>query len=156
MRFYIVFFIAILLDQVSKIWVRLHLPTGDSLEIWTGILHFTHYENSGAASSMFQGYGRLFVPVAILAVVFVLYFRRKGHLNRWLLDVGAALFAGGAIGNAIDRVLFNQVTDFIVFQSSNGIMNVADLVLNLAILLLGLDQLLKYWRNRRTRYYHKI
>jgi lipoprotein signal peptidase len=56
-----------------------------------------------------------------------------------LLELGAGFLAGGAIGNAIDRVLFNQVTDFIIFGTSNGILNLADYALNVGIVLLLLD-----------------
>lgn len=151
MRFYALLFITVALDQVSKMMVRLHMRIGDSNEIWSGVLHFTRYENSGAAFGMLQGYGRLFVPVAILVIVLILYWRKKGFFKGRLLEAGAALFAGGAIGNAIDRILFNQVTDFIAFQYHDGILNLADYALNLAVILIVLDMLSQWLKARKAQ-----
>lgn len=142
--FYALLFITVALDQVSKIMVRHHMQIGDSIEVWSGFLHFTRYENSGVAFGMLQGYGRLFVPVAILVIGLILYYRKKGYIKGRLLETGAALFGGGAIGNAIDRTLFNQVTDFIAFQYHDGILNLADYALNVAIILIALAMLFEW------------
>lgn len=64
---------------------------------------------------------------------------RKRESRRTLLDIGAGFLAGGAIGNAIDRVLFNQVTDFIIVGSGNGNLNLADYALNIGLILLLVD-----------------
>lgn len=53
--FYTVAIIAILNDQISKYIIRTHLEVGDTIEVWKGVLHFTHYQNSGAAFGMFEG-----------------------------------------------------------------------------------------------------
>jgi signal peptidase II len=142
MPLYLTILFVVVIDQLSKLWIRLHLKVGDSIEVWSGILDFTHYENSGAAFSSFQGYGRLFIPVAILFVVIILYYRRKGVLKGLAKEMGAAFLAGGAIGNAIDRILFNQVTDFVHFQSGRGILNLADISINIGIILFVLDMLI--------------
>lgn len=142
MPLYLTILFVVVIDQLSKLWIRLHLKVGDSIEVWSGILDFTHYENSGAAFSSFQGYGRLFIPVAILFVVIILYYRRKGVLKGLAKEMGAAFLAGGAIGNAIDRILFNQVTDFVHFQSGRGILNLADISINIGIILFVMDMLI--------------
>jgi signal peptidase II len=142
MPLYLTILFVVVIDQLSKLWIRLHLKVGDSIEVWSGILDFTHYENSGAAFSSFQGYGRLFIPVAILFVVIILHYQRKGVLKGLAKEMGAAFLAGGAIGNAIDRILFNQVTDFVHFQSGRGILNLADISINIGIILFVLDMLI--------------
>lgn len=139
MLFYLIALLVIVMDQLSKLWIRIHLKIGDSIEIWKDVLHFTHYENSGAAFSSFQGYGRFFVPIAVLIVATILHERSKGHLKGFVMEMGTALLVGGASGNAIDRVLFNQVTDFIQFHFSHGILNLADYAINLGIVLILID-----------------
>jgi len=126
MRFYFIALLIIALDQVSKVWIRMHMEIGDSIVIWDQLLNFTRYENSGIAGSRLQGYGRLFVIVAVFVVGLAIYYRKKGLLSGFSKEIGAALLVGGATGNAIDRILFNQVTDFIAFQNRGGIANVAD------------------------------
>ncbi|MBB6674420.1 signal peptidase II [Cohnella nanjingensis] len=148
MLLYIVTLLVVAVDQFSKIWIRAQLPLGDTIEVWPGVLRFTHIVNTGAAGSSFEGYGRLFVPVAIAVVIWVLYAKRKGQLEGAWLQTGAAFFVGGAVGNAIDRVLFNQVTDFIAWSGGRGIMNFADLAINIGVLL-GIAGLL-FARRRRA------
>lgn len=140
--FYSVAFIAILIDQISKYLIRGHLEVGDSIEVWNGVLHFTHYQNSGAAFGMFEGYGRLFVFVAIIVVGIFIFMRKEGYINGVIMQLGSGLYVGGAIGNAIDRILFNQVTDFIDFQFNGGILNLADYALNFGIILILVDAII--------------
>lgn len=54
---------------------------------------------------------------------------KNGYINGKLLETGITFYVGGAIGNSIDRVLFNQVTDFIDFSFRQGIPNLADYAL---------------------------
>ncbi|AWB46039.1 signal peptidase II [Paenibacillus sp. CAA11] len=136
MLFYILTLLVIAIDQLAKLWVRLHLEIGESIPIWDGVLDFTRYENRGIAFSLLQGYGRLFVPVAIAVIAALIYCRRQGMLHSLLGQIGAALLAGGAAGNALDRLLFSQVTDFISFRSSSGILNLADYFIHAGLLLL--------------------
>jgi len=132
---YLVLLAVVVIDQLAKIAIRRSLPIGESRDFWPGVLRFTHIENTGAAGSSFEGWGRLFIPVAVAVVVWVVYAQRKGKLNNAWLAAGAGFFAGGAVGNAIDRLLFAQVTDFLDWTGSRGIMNLADLAINIGVLL---------------------
>ncbi|OBZ18643.1 signal peptidase II [Bacillus sp. FJAT-27264] len=135
MIFYLISALVILVDQVSKWLVRTHMEVGETIPFWAHLLKFTFYENSGAAFSSFQGFGRYFVIVAVGFVVAIFYYRRKGEISGHLLNAAAGFLVGGAIGNAIDRVLFNKVTDFLVFGHSNGILNIADVAINAGVVL---------------------
>lgn len=139
MLFYIVFFVVTAIDQISKVWIRSMLKVGESMPFYKDIISFTHYQNTGAAGSSLQGWARYLGIFAVIIVIAILYYRKKGRLQGVLLQCGAALFAGGAIGNAIERLLFGKVTDFIVFRSGNGIMNLADLAINLGVVCFVLD-----------------
>jgi signal peptidase II len=128
MLFYMIVLLVVALDQGSKMLIRTHMEVGDSAPIWNHFIHFTYYQNSGTAGSSFQRYGRIFIVFAVLVVEGVLYYRSKGELKGFVMVAGTGFLIGGAIGNAIDRVLFNKVTDFIVFRSGHGVLKLADLV----------------------------
>lgn len=132
---YIVLAAVFAVDQLAKLAVRQWLPIGDSKPFWPGVLQFTHIENTGAAGGSFEGWGRLFVPVALIVLIWVIYAQRKGRLANAWLAAGAGFFAGGAAGNAVDRLLYAQVTDFLDWTGSRGIMNLADLAINIGVLL---------------------
>src|SRR5690606_6504056 len=106
--FYSVTILIIVIDQLSKYWVRTHLQIGDTIKVVNGVLHVTCIKNSGAACSWFQGYGRLSVLVDIIVTIIYIYMLKKGYINGKLLVIGTAFSVGRAIGKANDRVLFNQ------------------------------------------------
>lgn len=140
--FYTITILVIIIDQLTKYWIRHHLPVGETIEVWEGVLNFTHIKNSGVAFGMLEGTGRLFVPVAIIVAIVSIYMIEKGYVYGKVSIIGVAFFVGGAIGNAIDRTLFNEVTDFIHFQNRHGILNLADYAITLGVILLFIDMLI--------------
>ncbi|RUS46646.1 signal peptidase II [Cohnella sp. AR92] len=136
MLFYLIAAVMLAADQLSKIWVRSNLDPGEATTVWGGTVHLVHLNNTGAAGSSFQGYGVWFVPVAVVVLAFVLYSRYQGRLKSTWMQVGTGLFVAGAVGNAIDRVLYSGVTDFIKLKGEGGVMNVADICLNIGLIVL--------------------
>lgn len=136
--FYGITIFVVLLDQATKAWIRSRLAVGQSVTLWDS-LRLTHYQNTGAMGSSFEGYGTYFILPAILLVCWFVYMLRKGQLDGLAMKAGAAFFAGGALGNAIDRILFAKVTDFI--DMGRGISNLADHAINIGVLLIVAAQL---------------
>ena len=118
MPFYFVALLVVLVDQASKFWIRINVKIGAYTTVWG--LPVTHYENSGIAHSMLQGYGRYFAIVALIFVIIILYYRSRSVHKGLLLEISLGFLSGGAIGNAIDRVVFGHVTDFMLIDSGRG------------------------------------
>ena len=152
--YYFFITLVIFIDQLSKYWIRTHLKIGSSIEVWKGVLNLSHIENSGAAFGSFQGYGRFFVPIAFLMAIIMLKYRSEIKNRRLLVDLGTGLLIGGGIGNAIDRILYNQVTDFISFHSNHGILNFADYFIHYGMIILLIDLLFNHLLKRKA--YKKI
>lgn len=148
MPFYLIAAVLLAADQLSKWWVRSNLAMGEETTVWGGLVHVIRLENTGAAGSSFQGYGRWFVPIAVLIVVAVLFYRSRGKLKGLWMEIGTGLFVAGAIGNAIDRVVFKGVTDFVQLKGNGGVMNIADMALNIGMIIILLTML--FTRRRRT------
>ena len=115
----------ILLDQLSKAWVRATIDVGESIRV-LGPLSLTRVENTGSVFGIGQGY--ILIPiVASIAVLVLIPFAlrhvrlRYGHVPSHIEAVCIALIAGGAIGNLIDRVALSCVTDFIDIELLPGI-----------------------------------
>ncbi|TMA30579.1 MAG: signal peptidase II [Deltaproteobacteria bacterium] len=75
-------------------------------------------QNRGAAWGVLAGAGEKFrVPffylVSLVAVIFIFSYYRKLSNNQRYLQVALALVLGGAVGNALDRLLRGYVIDFI-------------------------------------------
>lgn len=138
--FYWIMLAVTAIDQGSKAMIRSRMEVGETITVWDPYLHFTHYENTGAAFSSFEGYGQWFVVIAVLLAGGVIYYRRKGMLRGVLMELGTGFLVGGALGNAIDRVVFGKVTDFIEVRSGHGIMNLADMAINVGVVLMLIER----------------
>lgn len=136
-------------DQVTKLIVRLNMKVGETDPFRPGILQFTYYQNSGAAHSSLQGYGRALGVLAVAFILIVIYYRNKQASNRRWMDVGLAFLVAGAAGNGIERLLFGKVTDFLQFGSGQGILNIADLSINVGLLVVVVEQIVLSIRTRK-------
>jgi signal peptidase II len=75
-------------------------------------------QNRGAAWGVLAGAGEKFrVPffylVSVVAIVFIFSYYRKLSNSQRYLQIALALVLGGAVGNALDRLLRGYVIDFI-------------------------------------------
>lgn len=117
---------------------------------------FRYTQNRGAAFGFLAGAGeKLRVPffhlVSILAVIFILSYYRKLSEEQRYLQISLALVLGGALGNAVDRVLRGYVIDFIDWHWFDPqwlrpnlhwpTFNVADSGISVGLVLLFLDML---------------
>ncbi|MFL6560848.1 MAG: signal peptidase II [Bacillus sp. (in: firmicutes)] len=144
MLFYVIAILVIVMDQLSKYLIRAYIDINETFTFWG--IQLTHIENSGMAGGLFQGYARLFGVVAVLFVIGFLYFRKTGDMKGALIDSSFGFLVGGAIGNGIDRLLFGQVTDFII--RSGGILNLADHAIEIGGLLLIIYGVVSWLKNK--------
>ncbi|MFT8908989.1 MAG: signal peptidase II, partial [Lentilactobacillus diolivorans] len=73
----VLYFLAVILligiDQFVKYWVVAHLALGQSLSVVGGLLSITRINNTGAAWSIFSGHQFIFVVIALVATVLIIY-----------------------------------------------------------------------------------
>jgi signal peptidase II len=129
------------LDQVTKTLIAQSLEIGQHIPILAGFFDLTHMRNPGAAFSFLaqapewfrQPFFLVATGVAIVALLFfILYAQEEGTL----LVVAAASILGGAIGNLIDRLLYGEVIDFLLFYWRDWAwpaFNVADSCITLGV-----------------------
>ena len=78
------------------------------------------------------------VSLLFVAATFVFVLVKKGKIDKFAL-VTLGLICGGALGNAIDRLRFGYVIDFIYVKLINfAIFNVADSCIVIGGILLGI------------------
>ena len=126
------------LDQLTKYLTVREIPYGGQVRIWPGVVHLTYVRNTGAAFSMFSGMRWLFLLLVVVFFAGVFYLIRAGILRRkaelWCL----AAIGGGALGNAIDRVVSGKVVDMIEPEFVNfAVFNVADSFITVGAIWLG-------------------
>ena len=104
----------ILSDLITKNWMLELIFSPPRQITLTPFMNLTPVWNSGISFGLFQNnplVGKFFIPVLALLVV-VWLFISLHELSR-LQRFAAALIAGGAIGNVIDRLRFERVVDFL-------------------------------------------
>ena len=124
-----------LLDQVLKLWliyvfdlgargvVRI-LPGVDLVLTW----------NTGISYGLFpqeDDFGR-YVLLALKAAAVVILWVWLARAELKLTALALGLIIGGAIGNAIDRLVYGAVVDFILFHITTKSLNFVWYVFNLA------------------------
>ncbi|MBM4190156.1 MAG: lipoprotein signal peptidase [Betaproteobacteria bacterium] len=109
--------LVIILDQLSKWAVLASLPLYASIEL-TGFFNLVHVRNEGAAFSLLAdqpGWQRFFfIALSLTVSAFIIGWLRKPAPA--LQHTALALILGGALGNAIDRILHGNVVDFLDFH----------------------------------------
>ena len=126
----------VVLDQATKAIVRAAIPVGDTVDVLPGI-HLVDTVNTGIAFSLFPGNqgvvaGVTLIAIAAIAVLLVGFAGRHA-----LVPIGGGLLLGGSIGNLIDRIWRDGVTDFIAIGPWPPF-NVADIGVTLGAILLVL------------------
>lgn len=107
----------VLLDQVTKFWVYYNLELGrDEITVIPGFLSIIHAQNPGAAMGMLVNFEYrmiVFYAFTVIAVgVLWSMFKEIADDDRFQ-SATIALILSGAVGNVIDRIHKQTVTDFI-------------------------------------------
>ena len=126
-----VLFLALLVvgvDRWTKYYVESHMWPGMSIPVIDHIFHITYILNPGAAFGILEDQTGFFVVVAFAMVAAVIWYYPRIPARYRLLRFGIGLLVGGAIGNAIDRIRYGFVVDFLDFRVW-PVFNVADMAI---------------------------
>jgi len=124
----------LVLDQLTKVIVRATIPVGDTVDVLLGV-HLVDTVNTGIAFSLFPG-NQAVVSVVTLVAIGAIAVLLVGFAGRHaLVPIGGGLLLGGSVGNLIDRVFRDGVTDFIAIGPWPPF-NVADIGVTAGAILL--------------------
>jgi signal peptidase II len=117
-----------LLDRATKYWVLHHIDPDNPRPVINGFFHLVNITNNGAAFGSFQNNNTFFIVISCLAGLFALILlvaqpreREGGTKSVWWVsnawrDVSLALLLAGVLGNLTDRLLYEHVIDFLLFD----------------------------------------
>lgn len=132
--YYIIAFLLILSDQITKFLVKgfpffginhIGMQLGESFQVLGDYVKFTFVENPGMAFGISFGWGKIFLSLfSVTASIGLAYLIKKVSFTHIVVRIGVMLIFAGATGNLIDRcfygVIFNEnplfygyVVDFI-------------------------------------------
>jgi signal peptidase II len=119
--YYLVALAAIVLDQLTKLWILRSFELYESREIIPGLFNLVYVTNTGAAFSMLADVDSpwrhyFFLAVGLLACIGLTFYYHRFGGRRRTYAIALGLIAGGALGNLIDRLRFGAVVDFLDFH----------------------------------------
>jgi signal peptidase II len=137
--------LVIALDQASKLWVLNAFQVGEVLPV-TDFFNWVLVFNPGAAFSFLAGAGGwqkwLFFALALAVSIWVIKTLRE-QPDETLQAFALSVIMGGALGNAIDRLAYGAVVDFVDIHYLGlhwPAFNFADAAICLGAFLLVWDQ----------------
>lgn len=143
---YLIALVVIIFDQWTKYLVIENMAIGESIPIIDNLIYLTSHRNPGAAWGILAGQMWFFYIITVIVVGIIIYYMETYSKGHRLLGLSLALVLGGAIGNLIDRVRFQEVVDFVdvyIFSYDYPIFNVADSSLVIGVILIGIITLLE-------------
>jgi len=150
----------IVLDQLTKAYIlgALELRDVGRVFVFPPLFNVSYVENTGVSFGLFGG-GSARWMLSVFSVVVA------GGLAWWatqadrrLLITAIGFVIGGALGNAIDRIRFGYVVDFLDFSGTGvfpWVFNVADSAITIGVVLLILDSVLSDRRAAQVGVVHE-
>ena len=139
---YILIIVIFLADRLSKIWAANFLAENGPTQVHQ-YLTITETYNRGIAFGLFQGVGPIIGWLTIGVVIGMFIYMVRLPREVWLVRLGMALIIGGALGNLIDRVSAGEVLDFIQSSLLWGIVNIADISINVGMVIMIVGSLIQ-------------
>lgn len=122
-RFLLLAAAVVAVDQLTKIAVVYGLRAyRDSIDVIDGLFKIVHVQNTGAAGGLLEGFEHrmlVFYAFTLLAMGVLVSLLRELDDDERVMSSALGLILGGAIGNAIDRVHKQSVTDFLHFYTDH-------------------------------------
>ncbi|OAZ03505.1 lipoprotein signal peptidase [Flavobacterium succinicans] len=111
---YIIVFLLLLVDQVSKIYIKTNFVLGEEVTVFNWFkIHFIENEGMAWGTKLPGEYGKLFLTLfrifAVAGIAYWLWDTVRNHKSSNYLIVAIALIFAGALGNIIDSVFYGVI-----------------------------------------------
>ena len=137
----------VLLDQVSKYFIKKYFFPFTNITIIKGFFNLIYVKNKGVAFGLLSNLPFIFKKIfliwipsfACLALIFYILFAKK--ISKKAI-IGYTLIIAGAIGNLIDRICYGYVVDFFDLYYKNyhwPAFNFADSYITIGIILIAFE-----------------
>ncbi len=128
MIYFIIAALIVMLDQIAKYFVTLHITLGANVPLIPGVIRLTRINNTGAAFSFMTD--MRWVLVGVTGVVIIVMIIGMIKYKDKVAPIGMLALAailGGAVSHLFDRAVLGYVVDFLEFEFVRfAVMDIAD------------------------------
>lgn len=141
--------LTLITDWATKALVADNLAPNESwhppISFLRRVFSLTYTTNTGAAFGLFPKQGFLFIVIALVVVIAIIFYYRHLPAGYGLVRLALGLQLGGALGNLVDRLRQGYVIDFIDLNfwplQDWAVFNLADSAIVVGVGLLALTML---------------
>lgn len=152
LRLLIIVGLVLVVDQMTKRLVVDNLILGETRRIipfLSPLFQIVRSHNTGASFGLLPWAGDIFTVIALIVVCVLVYMYPRIPDEKRLAWLATGLIVGGALGNALDRLSYGYVVDFINYQIPGVISNVSNLA-DHAIVFGVILFFISSWRDERN------
>ena len=149
MKKILLFIVFILLDLITKYFVKNNLLINQSIEL-TSYFDIVYVQNYGVSFGLLSGYVSHWLLIFISTLVVFLIFYLMLVTNKKIEKKAYFIILIGALANITDRAINSFVVDFILIHYKNfywPAFNLADIYITLGIIMLLISFLIKSKEN---------
>ena len=133
----VIVLVTLIIDQVSKMIVKMTVALGSRISIIGDFMHLTYVKNTGAAFGMLKDRTWIFYIAAVLFFCIYLYMNFiKPKESSKIEKYSTSVIMGGVLGNVLDRIRFGSVVDFISVKNFS-VFNLADCAITIGLAVLA-------------------
>lgn len=115
-------------DRAVKLYIVANCRQGEVFGELPGIADFLYVKNTGAAFSILNDNTALLTVISIVFLIAVVLYKVIRKPQHFLENLAVTLFFAGGLGNAIDRIQYKFVVDFIDLKWFDfPVFNIADI-----------------------------
>ncbi len=154
-KIYSIACIFLIIDQIIKLLVRVKMNLLDSISIIPSFFSLYYVENEGAAFSILQNKTILLIVIGILCLYMMAKYIEKEQQYTKITLISLGIIIGGMIGNLIDRLLYQKVTDYLsftIFDYNFPVFNLADIGITVGVVLFVLDNIIQEIKERKIKF----
>jgi signal peptidase II len=141
-------------DALSKAIAANYLAGRGIVNVFGGHFHFELYRNHAGPGNTFAGHPVLVSLLSLAAVIAI--FAMLSVVRARSTAIALGLLLGGGVGNLIDRLVTSPgplrggVIDWIKPTLHGGSLNLADLSINAALIVLIVGGAIEWWLDARS------
>lgn len=115
-------------DRAVKVYINANCRQGEVFGELPGVADFLYVRNTGAAFSILNDNTALLAVISIVFLIAVVLYKIIRKPKHFMENLAVTLFFAGGLGNAIDRIQYKFVVDFIDLKWFDfPVFNIADI-----------------------------